>query len=74
MGEPVTLEIDVKVCQKPVKINIILVISGQKFIKEFDGQEDIPLPGLSLGGLGGFVLTVNVNPVDNGDLQLKVRC
>lgn len=71
--EPVTLEIDVKACQKPVKISIILVISGQKFIKKFDGQEDLPLPGLSLGGLGDFVLTGNVNPLDNGDLQLKVR-
>ena len=74
MGEPLTLEIDVKACQKPVKISIVLVIIGQTFSKEFDGQEDIPLPGLSLEGIGGFVLTVNANPLDNGNLQLEVRC
>ena len=72
MGEPVTLETDVKACQKPVKISII---SGKTFRMEFDGQEDIPLPGLSLGGAtGGFILTVNANPSNNGDLQLKVKC
>ena len=74
MGEPVALEIDVKACQKPVKISIILTISSQTFSKEFDGQGDIPLPGISLGGSVGFVLTVNANPFDNGDLQLEVRC
>ena len=74
MWEPVTLEIDVKACQKPVKISILLTISSQTFSKEFDGQEDIPLPGLSLGDSIGFVLTVNASPFDNGDLQLQVRC
>lgn len=70
-----TLVIDVKVCQKPVKISIVLVIRGQTFKKEFDGQEDIPLPGLSVRGVsGGFVLTVNANLLNNGDLQLKVTC
>lgn len=74
MGDSVALEIDVKACQKPVKISIMLTISSQTFSKEFDGQGDIPLPGLSLGGSVGFVLTVNANPFDNGDLQLEVRC
>ena len=68
MGEPVTLEADVKACQKPVKISIILVKSGKTFRMEYDGQKDIPLPGVS------FKLTVNANPSNNGDLQLKVKC
>ena len=67
------LEIDIKACRRPVKIDFELDIYNQTFREEFDGDHDIPLPGLSIGGLGGFVLNVNPNPRNNGDLQLKVR-
>ena len=71
--EPLTLEIDIKACRRPVKIDFELDILGQTFRVEFNGDQDIPLPGLSLGGFGGFVLNVNANARNNGDLQLKVR-
>ena len=73
MGEPLTLEIDIKACRRPVKIDFELDINGQTFRKEFDGDQDIPLPGLSIGGSAGLVLNVNANARNNGDLQLKVR-
>ena len=73
LGQPLSLEIDIKTCRRPVKIDLELDIYNQTFRGKFDGDHDIPLPGLSIGGLGGFVLNVNPNPRNNGDLQLKVR-
>ena len=73
LGEPLTLEIDIKACRRPVKIDFELSIIGQTFREEFDGDQDISLPGLFIGTFGGFVLNVNANTRNNGDLQLKVR-
>ena len=73
LGQPLALEIDIKACRRPVNIDFELDIYNQTFREEFDGDQDIPLPGLSIGGLGSFVLNVNANPRNNGDLQLKVR-
>ena len=72
MGESLTLESNVKSCQRPVKIEFKLDIRGLTLNKEFDGDEDIPLPELSFPGLGGVFLNVNANPLDSGDLELKV--
>ena len=69
----VTLEIQIKACRRPVKIDIELYVPGQTFRKELDGSQNIPLPGLSLGNFGGIVLNVNADPYDNGDLHLTVR-
>ena len=71
--EPLTLEIDVKSCKAPVKINVKLDIRGVTHNKEFTGDQDIPLPELSISGLTDIFLTVNAYPQDNGDLQLQVR-
>ena len=71
--EPLTLEIDTKVCQKPIKFDIKISIPGMTFNKEYYGTQDIPLPELSILGYGDIVLSVDANYLDNGDLQLKVR-
>lgn len=73
MGKPLTLEIDTKACRKPPKFDIKLTILGETFNKEYDGNQDIPLPELSILGYGDIVLSVDANPFGNGDLQLKVR-
>ena len=70
---PVTLEIRIKACRRPVKIDIELYMLGQTFRRELDGSQNIPLPGLSIGSFGGIVLNVNANPYDKGDLHLTVR-
>ena len=72
-GEPLTLEIDVKSCKKPVKIDIKLDMLGVTHNKEFNGDQDIPLPEISFTGLAEMFLTVNPYPLGNGDLQLQVR-
>ena len=72
--EPLTLEIDVKSCKSPVKINIKLDILGVTHSKVFYRDQDIPLPELSISGLTDIFLTVDANPQDNGDLKLQVRC
>ena len=72
-GYPLTLEIDIKACRRPVKIGFELDILGLTFREEIDGDQDIPLPGLSIGKFAGFVLNVDANARNNGDLQLKVR-
>ena len=73
IGKPLTLEINIKACRRPVKIDFKLDILGLILNKEFDGGEDIPLPELSFPGLGGIFLTVNANPLESGDLALEVR-
>lgn len=73
MGEPLTLETNIKACQRPVNIDLKLDILGQTLNKEYDGDEEIPLPELSFPQLGGVFLHVNANPLDSGDLELKVR-
>ena len=69
-GEPLTLESDIKKCRRPVKIGFKLDIFGLILNKEYEGDEDIPLPELPLPGI---FLNVKANPLDSGDLQLKVR-
>ena len=71
-GKQVTLEIQVKACRRPVRIDIKLDMLDQTFRKKLDGSQDIPLPGLSIGGFG-IVLNVFADPYDNGDLYLRVR-
>ena len=73
LGKPLTLEVNIKACRRPVKIDFKLDIRGLTLNKEYDGDEDIPLPELSFRGLGGVFLNVNANPLDSGDLELKVR-
>ena len=70
---PVTLEVQLKACRRPVKINIELDVLGQTFRKELDGSQNIPLPGHSFRNFGGIVLNVYADPYDNGDLYLTVR-
>ena len=65
-----TLEIDVKSCKTTVKIDIKLDILRVTHNKEFNGDQDIPLPEISFTGLAEIFLTVNPYPSDNGDLQL----
>lgn len=67
-----TSKIIIKSCQNPVKVKIELEITGLRFSKEIDGNQDIPLPGLSVGTFGGFALYVNAKVLDNGDFQIKV--
>lgn len=55
-----------------MKVKIELEITGLKFSKEIDGNQDIPLRGLSVGTFGGFTLNVNAKVLDNDDLQIKV--
>lgn len=61
-GEPLTLEIDVKSCEAPVKINIKLHILGVTHNKECNGDQDISLPERSISSLADIFLTVNGNP------------
>ena len=73
LDKDVTLEIQVKACRRPVKINIVLYILGQTFRKELDGSRNIPLPGVSIGIFNGIVLNVFADPRDDGYLYLTVR-
>ena len=63
-----------KSCKTPVKTDIKLDILGPTHSKEFYGDQDIPLPELSISGLTDIFLTVDANSQDNGGLQLQVRC
>ena len=73
-NKPLTLEIDVKSCKTPVKIDIKLDILGVTHNKEFYGDQDIPLPELSISDLTDIFLTVDTNSQDNGGFQLQVKC
>ena len=75
-NKPVTLEIEVKSFKAPVEINITLDILNVYSVthnKEFNGEQDIPLPKLSASRAKDIFLTVNASPQDNGDLQLEVQ-
>ena len=71
LDKDVTLEIQVKACRRPVKIDIVLYTRHQTFRKELDGSQIIPL--VSFGSFSGIVLNVFADPYDNGDLYLTVR-
>lgn len=63
---------DVKACQRPVVVDLHLEIMGLFFDRLIDGNQEIPLPGVSISGLGGLFLTANVNPNNDGDVTIKV--
>ena len=71
-GTPLTLRVDVKVCQRPVVVDLHLEIMGLLFDQQIDGNQEIPLPGVFMSGIGDFFLTVNVDPNNDGDVTIKV--
>ena len=72
LGKPVTLDVDVKSCQRPVVVDLSLEIMGLSFHKKINGDQEIPLPGAYIPIFGGLFLTVNVEPADDGDAVIKV--
>lgn len=72
-NKPLTLKIATESCKNPVKVKIDLKIIGLIFSKEIVGDQDIPLPGISILNFKIFSLNVNAKALDNGNLQIKVR-
>ena len=73
-NKPYTGETDVNACQNPVKIDIKLKILGLVFMKDYTGDQDIPLLGLTINKSTVFLLNVNVKPLSNGDQKITVSC
>ena len=72
LGLLAQFKIDVKTCQKPVKINVKVDFAGYTFNKIFHGSENFPLSRPRLDEYG-IILYVNANPHDIGGLHLEVR-
>ena len=71
-GTPSTLRVDVKVCQRPVVVDLHLEIMGLFFDRQIDGNHEILLPGVFMSRLGDFFLNANVDPNNDGDVTTKV--
>ena len=63
---------DVKVCQRPVVVDLHLEIIGLFFDRQIDANQEILLPGVFMLRLGDFFLTANVDPNNDGDVTIKV--
>ena len=72
LAKQLTLSVNVKSCQKPAEVDLLLEILGLSFDQEINGNQEIPLPGASISELGGLFLTVKTEPKDDGDMIMNV--
>ena len=72
-GEELQLSVEIKACQRPVKIKTSLKINALdiNWDYEFDASQDVAIPGFSVGDAGAF-LHLEVTTLNNGNLEVKV--
>ena len=72
LGENLALKVYKGACRKPIKLTIELEIVGKRFNEEYSENPVIPLPGLFIGNLSGFILNIREKAMDNGEQKVEV--